>query len=60
MKNHISVKKNELVIPTTTYKHAMDIISEQKKPETKECLWYDFIYMKFNTRQNSSISHNCN
>lgn len=53
-KDHTAVKKNELMIPTTTY-YVMDIIPEQKKLDRKECVWYDSIYRMFKTRQSSSM-----
>lgn len=33
----------------------MDIISEQKKPDIKEGMWCDAIYIKFKIRQSSSV-----
>lgn len=40
--SHLKKKKNEVLIQTTTWKHA-----QWKKPGTNDYIWYDSIHIKF-------------
>ena len=49
---YLQIKKNKLLICMVIWMNLKHILAERKKPERKEYILYDSIYLKFKNRQN--------
>ena len=47
MEYYSAIKRNEILIHTTTYMNPENIMLGKKKPVTKDHILYDSVYMKY-------------